>query len=545
MQRYIQHLIQSTEKKAERFIKKQVQDSNRPDFGGLTQQLIDVKPTVYDLTSVISVYTFEQSRYYKCKEFVLPIKRALDFIEREIRPDGTFDFPSCNFASAPDTAFCMKQLIPAYQLFDKFIPVGEDEAIKTQLLRIIRKTLIGIKNGGFHTPNHRWAIAAALVQGGNLFKNDALYLECQQRAQQYLAEGIDGNEDGEYAERSTGNYNAVVNSSLITLYEETGDETYLGYVKRNLEMMLHYFEPDDTIFTQNSTRQDQGKREYGNKYFYQFLYIADHYKEALYDGAAHKLIHDNEKRQDESPLCLFKMMLNERLMTYEFKSLGFLQQYRKYFKDSGVVRLRDGDFSYSILQNKKKFLFLQMRDIQLFVRIGISYCHIRSFEAQEITRTEAGYQLEFNGEGWYYQPFETEQGTTDWWEMDHTKRELLVNTRLKVLLHIRECKNGLDLELETIGCDKIPVRLEIALPDQGQVDSDTLSMKGMAGHQMILKKDMIHVQYEDLGCLIGPGFGNHEFTGHYSGEEKNDAQFTVIMTDYTPIDRTVQIRFEE
>lgn len=544
MKRYMQHILQSTEVKAESFLKAQVKDATRPDFGGLTQTLIDVKPTVYDLLTVITVYTFEKSRYYKNKELCLPIRLALDFIERELRQDGTLDYPSCNFASAPDTAFCLKQLTQAYQLFNKFIPAGEDEDLKQHLKRIIKKTLIGIKNGGFHTPNHRWAIAASLMQGTNLFKDDPIHLEFKKRANQYLAEGIDGNEDGEYAERSTGNYNAVVNTSLITLYEETGDEKYLSYVKRNLEMMLNYFDPDDTIFTQNSTRQDKGKRKYGNMYFYQFLYIAEHNQNELLAGAAHKLIHDNEWRHEESPLCLSKLMLNERLMTYEFKSIGFLEQYRKYFKDSGVVRFREGDFSYSILENKKKFLYMQMKDLQLFVRIGISYCHIRSFEAQEIKRTEEGYQLEFNAEGWYYQPFETEQSTTDWWTMDHQKRELLINTRLKVLIQIKECKNGLDLEIKTEGCDKIPIRVEVALPDQGMIETDSVSLYGEAGHQIILKNGMLHAQYNAGRCLIGPGFSTHQFTGHYSGEEKNNDQFTAIMTEYTPISKTLQFRFE-
>ena len=55
---------------------------------------------------------------------------------------------------------------------------------------------------------------------------------CRNRRARYLAEGIDGDEDGEYAERSTGNYNAVVNNAMMALFRETGDESYLGYVRR-------------------------------------------------------------------------------------------------------------------------------------------------------------------------------------------------------------------------------------------------------------------------------------------------------------------------
>ncbi len=71
---------------------------------------------------------------------------------------------------------------------------------------------------------------------------------------------FDGNADGEYAERSTGGYNCVVNDAMINLYEMTKNKEYLSYPERNLHMMELYFEPDGTIFTQNSTRQDRGKR---------------------------------------------------------------------------------------------------------------------------------------------------------------------------------------------------------------------------------------------------------------------------------------------
>ena len=41
---------------------------------------------------------------------------------------------------------------------------------------------------------------------------------------------------------------------------------------------------------------------------------------------------------------------------------------------------------------------------------------------------------------------------------------------------------------------------------------------------------------------FGPGFGEHEFRGHYSGEEKNTAGFTVCCNAYTPVERTLYLR---
>ena len=85
--------------------------------------------------------------------------------------------------------------------------------------------------------------------------------ECRTAAEAILKEGNDCNEDGEYAERSAGNYNRINNDAMIMLAVATGDESYYAPVLRNLEMMLTYIDPDDSIFTNNSTRWDMGKKD--------------------------------------------------------------------------------------------------------------------------------------------------------------------------------------------------------------------------------------------------------------------------------------------
>ena len=41
--------------------------------------------------------------------------------------------------------------------------------------------------------------------------------------------------------------------------------------------------------------------------------------------------------------------------------------------------------------------------------------------------------------------------------------------------------------------------------------------------------------------VIGPGYGTHAFKGHYSGEERNEAGYSIFLNDYTPYDRTFRI----
>lgn len=544
MKRYREHIIQSSEKRVQRFLKNQILDVNRIEYGGLPQTLIDVKPTVYALSDAVACYYHESSKYHKDKELYERICLALDFIQRLQRPDGTFDYPSCNFMSAPDTAFCLERLIAAYKLAERYGRDNESKILKDKYLTIIKDAALGVMAGGFHTPNHRWAITAALMQCSHLFKDKQLSQQLLDRVNEYLAEGIDGNQDGEYAERSTGTYNGVVNIALISIYEETNDETYLEYVRKNLKMMLTYIEPDDTIFTQNSTRQDKGHKQYADNYFYQYLYLASKYGIEDFDKAAHKIISDNKKRNDEALDCLHLLMLQEQLQGYEFKGYGFLSTYRRYFEESGVVRVKTQEYTYSLLKNANKFLFFQVGTTCIYMKIGVSYCSSRNFKIQDIEFKEGRTILKYKANGWYYLPFGKDVGTSDWWKMDHSQRKILNNSELEVRLELIELEDGLDILIQSEGCDKIPVRVEIGVPPESILENEFFYIKTVPGKSMILRQSEVTLHHEEQHISIGPGFGKHEFEGHYSGEEKNDYDYTLMFNDYTNLNKRISFKIK-
>lgn len=540
MERYMAHLLKGAEYRTKQFMGSQVGDPASLQYGGIKGDIWEAKPTIYALTSALAVYFHKDSCFYKNEQLYAAVNLALDFIERTQREDGSFDYPSCNFKSAADTSFCFKRLIAAYRLLVKYGD-SSDEAItvlKEKYLTIMHKALDAIREGGFHTPNHRWGIAAALLQGSNLFaEEDGFAAGLKARADQYLAEGIDGDEDGEYAERSTGNYNAVVNNAMMAMYQETGDEAFLGYVERNLSMMLTYMDPDDTIFTQNSTRQDQGKLEYADKYFYQYLYMCSREHCPAFDGAAHKIIKDNMERGDLAPDCLHIVMNHDEMMGYHFKEYGFLEEYRKFFRHAGVLRVRKPSYTYTVLNGKSAFLYFKSQGTMLCVKIGESCCDIRNFIPQTIEELPDGCRLEAEAESWYYLPFKEKQDTSDWWKMDQTKREKLISSRLKATLEIREKDQGLELHLKAEGLDRLPLRLEICIPAGVTLEHPAFALEAAAGEGMILKDGYLEVHDGSVTMEIGPGFGEHSFKGHYSGEEINSAGFTVYANGYTPLEK--------
>jgi len=566
MKRYWPHIVRSTEKTVEDYLAKQVRDASRPDDGRMPSEIVEGKLTIYLLTDAVCLYFCKESKYYKDEKLFEAIKRGLSFIERWQRDDGSLDYPSCNFYSAPDTSFCFRRLYGAWNILGKHAETEEEKELENRYLVLMLRCVPILLYGGFHTPNHRWAVMSVLFTLANVvekhgdlalevprypkeyFAEDQIPKTAQElveklkaRANQYLAEGIDGDEDGEYAERSTGNYNGVVDKSLISAYEATGNEEFLGYVERNLNMMLYYIDGDDTIFTQNSTRQDHGTKLYPDKYFYLYAYMAAKTGNPLFDAAAHKSIKDNMDRAEPAPDCMYIFMMYDWLLDYEFKGYGYLDEYRKFFRGSQVLRVKKENYVYSVLNNKAAFLFLKFGTLPIGLRIGESYCDIRNFIPKSIEVKDNGCVLKAEAGGWYYQPFREDQGTSDWWAMDHTKRDKVYTSTVAITVTISELENGLEFNVKAEGMSGLPLRVELDIPADVILENETMCLTAGKGESMILRSGELNLHDGAKKIVIGPGYGTHAFKGHYSGEERNEAGYSIFLNDYTPYDRTFRI----
>lgn len=542
MKKYLTHIIRTTDKWTSFFMNQQIKEVDSRSYGAVKTDIYEARPTIFYATSAVCSYYSNESVWFQNPKLYQAIENALGFIESAQREDGSFDYPSCNFMSAPDTAFCFDRMIAAYRIILKYDTMNQAVTIKDQYQRILYRALDAICNGGFHTPNHRWAICASLMQGVNLLAGKPEADKYLDRVKQYLAEGIDGDEDGQYAERSTGNYNAVVNHALFTIFEESGDESYLEYIERNLHMMLTFFDPDDTIFTQNSTRQDHGKADFPDQYFYQYLSMSAHKFNPEFDAAAHKIIEDNMMRGADAPDCLFLLMQHPELYDYEFKGNGFLDTYRKYYKETGVLRVKTPKYGYTVLKDKSAFLFIKFKETPIYIKIGESYCAIRNFIPQAIDITEQECILSATAKGWYYLPFKEDQGTKDWWKMDHKKRDLLESSEVTITMKIKELERGLEITVKAEGLDRLPLRVEICIPSGCRLENEHFCLESEKGSGMILRDGYLNITHHQNHIQVGPGFGTHEFKGHYSGEEVNSYGYTVFLNEYTPYEKTFSIQ---
>jgi len=170
---------------------------------------------------------------------------------RELQgPSGLFAGGD-NVDSPPDSAFSINDLADALQLLRG---AAAPEARLTELLeQLLEAATPALTSGGVHTPNHRWELSAALARLHQLRPQPALAA----RVGQWLAEGIDIDDDGLYSERSA-NYAAhVSNPSLLTIADVFERPELVDAVERNLDATLDLLLPDGSVETVLSRRQDQ------------------------------------------------------------------------------------------------------------------------------------------------------------------------------------------------------------------------------------------------------------------------------------------------
>ncbi|MFV0412393.1 MAG: hypothetical protein ACK5L3_03860, partial [Oscillospiraceae bacterium] len=205
MMEHYRLVVQGADARVKQAVKKQVTDPSSRFYGGIRDaaNLVEAKYTIYRFTTMVAAYSCPDSAWYKDQTVFQRILLAIGYVARAQHENGLFDYIDCNFLSAPDTAFCVKRMLPALRYLQGIERTEQQQQLYLPLYAIVKKAANGLLLGGFHTPNHRWAIASNLMECGQLFGDPALTAA----AAQYLNEGIDGNADGEYAEKSAGNYN--------------------------------------------------------------------------------------------------------------------------------------------------------------------------------------------------------------------------------------------------------------------------------------------------------------------------------------------------
>lgn len=541
--KHLQEMMQAHDGRTAALLACQVTDKDNPVYGSFVRWAynMDTRSTGFALAHLLISYLAPQSRYHLDEQVKEAICGALTYLETHQRPDGCLDLNGCNFNSPPDTAFTMNAVLNGWWLLEKY---NEPEAawLCTPLRRLLEKCAEGIAAGGFHTPNHRWAICANLKHVAQITGRE----EFIRRADQYLNEGLDINEDGEFSERSAGNYNQVNDDQMIRLFMSTGDVRFLEAAEANLRMMLAYIEPDDSVFTNNSTRQDNGRKVYLDTYYILFLLVGYFLKKK--DLAAYaEYCYSTAMRHGRQPVGVEWLLLYDDLDGYGddvAPDLSCVTHYEQHFRDSRLVRTRSGNVSCTLMDGKPNCLYFQHGAAVMYMVIYENLCDQRNFRSDKVEKIDGGYRMTCRQSSWYYLPFEEKPATSDWWAMDnpHTRKRLnttIMDTTVDVIF----TDDGVDVTIHTDGLDQLPLRVEFGFAAGSQLRHQGFLMEGKAGQSLLLADGALEViaPCGDVITLSG-GFAEHANLHRYGDAyQQSPDHFTVYMTAFTPVEKTIHI----
>ena len=549
MEKHYQKMIQDTQDRVVKSLQIQVTDRENPRYGGFADPtgIVQAKYAIYRIASVVAAYCNEDTCFYRDRKVLDSIMTGLDYVAGVQHENGLFDYITCNFFSAPDTAFCIKKLLPVYQYLkgrqEGEIGTGltvEESDILEKMEGIVRRGAYGLLRGGFHTPNHRWAIASVLMSCGRLFHCE----EMEEAAFTYLNEGIDCNEDGEFAEKSAGNYNRINNDAMILLSEATGDPSYEQNAVRNLRMMLTYWEPDDSIFTANSTRFDKDRLVFPGDYYIEYLKMGMKYDIPEFLQMCNTIFEIVDRHHINSPDFLIWFMLHPEYRKLEYEGSYHRTDFERFYQESGIARGQQGRFTYTVMSGKSNFLYLHNGSMKLEMKVAGSFCEHRAFRGEQMERVSRGeYHLSQTMRGWYYLPFAEKPSTSDWWKMDNASREKKTGPDMQIDVWVKEVENGLDVRVRTSGVEGAPWRIELAFSGVDFLTNEYVDLPLTGSEVIVVKKGDTEVGNGRDTLVVGPCFGEHHFTeGKEDSEAKTPGAATLYLTAYTPFDREIRIR---
>lgn len=528
------------EKQFEHIVKNQCRDKAKLQYGGYYNKDFGLVSTQCGIEAYIPivVYYCPQSRYYRDPKALECADLMLEHLLTNQHEDGTLDYFACNYHSAPDSAFITLNLARAAKL----VTAGNDAeaAFQKKLLLAIERLGKGILFGGFHTPNHRWVMSAALALVNTLMP-DPRYLE---RIEQFLSEGIDCNEDGEYTERSAGGYNEINNRAMIILCQELGKTELLAHVRRNLLLMLAFFHDDFSIFTENSTRQDKGNIVYGEKYLYQYIICGHMLQDDSLKSIGVRILNDWAVSGRPFPFTPdFLMLFGDAFEHLPEPACDDIFAVNRLLKQSGVLRVSKDKLHVWAVERQPSFLFVKCGAMDFYIKGGINFFNCRHLTVEHITESATGYEMTYKGAGRYYLPFENYSGQPLWGDMRNGDRDKTPELEIEVKIRLTPCENGFDLAVSTQGCPGSTIRFEIGMLPNVLVSGDGYKVPAAPGGTLIASKGFVSLYDGDNTLEIGPAFAANEITkGLFGSVPPSADRFNLFFNDETNFDRVITIR---
>ena len=463
-----------------------------------------------------------QSRYHEDAAVLERIRLAAGYLERSQSAQGFIDLQTTNFNSPPDTGFVVHNVATAAAIGRRH----GHEAIAQLLQPFLRKAGGGMAVGGVHTPNHRWVICSALAQINELFP-DARYVR---RIDEWLAEGVDIDADGQFTERSTLVYNGVTDRAFVVMASKLNRPQLLDPVRRNLGALQYLLHADGEVVSEISRRQDQFTRGTSIGYWFPLTYLAiadgDGRLATLAAGAA-------------GGARLSALLEYPELSRPLPSQLPLPDDFVREFTDVGIARVRRGPMSATlVLGGASRFLALRYGDaVMEGLRFATAFFGKGQFVPTIVEKQPDGYRFRQELEGPYYQPI-AEQITTRNWEESRRRRPQSEIARMEQSAEVKERKNGFSVRIRAEGTSNVPVAIELGFREGGQVEG-CRAIPDAPGTFLLEGREGSYRAGQSV-IRFGPGGAAHSYTQLRGAEPRLPGQ-SVYITGITPFDRTLMI----
>lgn len=509
-------------------------------------------------------YCHPRSVYYLHPDVAGALEGMMQEFREMQNQDGTIN--SGNIASPPDTAFLIEPIGAATFLLHQ----NNSQAIQNVLKEadsFLLKAGEALVTGGLHTPNHRWVVCAALARINRLYP-DPRYTD---RIKDWLGEGIYQDIDGHFSERSR-TYSDVINHALITTARLMNMPELLVPVKKNLEMNYYYMEPDGSLVTTDSRRQDQHQVISIINYYLAYRYMSISAGSGLYAAVTRFIEH-----MDEFP----ERILNRKLLY--FMEEPMLQKelpeatihptdYVKWIKSSHLLRIRRESTSMTLFggvdwpliiasgrsNSPNLFAYRKGDAVLKYLRISSGFFKTGYFYSEGLDRRGKAYVLHRRMEVPYYQPMPEEMRNDSgdyrlsqsidgrfWNKMSFEDRAVSNVKILETTVSMEEEHGNAALSIKVEGQAGVQVVVELCFKEGGSLSG--VERPTSETENSFLAGGMGRYQFGDDSILFGPGTMKHRNLNGLEGERYSTHRGTlrtqgqyVYLTGITPFEHTLK-----
>jgi hypothetical protein len=473
------------------------------------------------------------SRFHGSPEIGARLALAARALRSLQHADGTVDLHTTNFHSPPDTAFALEPVCVSLSVIRRTPPAVPAPAV-SDLERFARKAGDALIVGGIHTPNHRWVVCAALARLHGLFLDSRAVA----RVDEWLAEGIDIDADGQFSELSTSVYSPVSDRSLLTVARFLDRDALRDLVRRNLEMTLYYLHADGDIATEASRRQDQYRRASPAGYHLPYRELARRDGSRRFAAAA-RLI---EAREGDALAGNLIHLLDEPSLGSDLPpSAPLPDDFARPFPGSDLVRVRRGKVSATLLGKNSCVLSFHKGAAALeAVRLATAFFGKGQFVGERLEVEGDRYVLRQLLTGPYYQPLPPEMRHADgtWDPADRERRRQSEVQKLDSRLVVRESAGTFEIDFDVSGTSRVPLAIELGFRRGGTL-AGVVPLEGRAD-AFLLREGTGEYHFEGDTIRFGAGRAGHTWTELRGALPKLHA-LSVYLTGFTPFRTTLRI----